>query len=664
MAPLPNSIRARDIQPIQSILSRRILAIAIVQALFSLAIAKWQLYPEIESLQGALSATLANNIAHSANNAFEHPITAMRATVDVLNSHADPKLNFGQSAVRQLVESQRAAESAYILGADGKIQTVSFSLQRAAGRNPLSRLGLDMSRNALFVKRNLHDVAISPVFISSVSEQLQVALTAPLRGGALLVLELGLVSLAAEINATVSGSDLQVMIADSSGQLVANPDTSRSGESVLLPIAVVNAMARSAATTFQWNGQSWFATSAPVGKLDWYAVVMRPERSVYAPITAIVGLMLATTATLLLFSYIALLVTTRGMQRATEDLIADAHQLELGHIPPEHHFKILEWSQLDTSLRIMAHALLQREKLLKQSNEALEVRVRERTDHLEHVNEALQNTLLRLQATQDELVQSGKMAALGSMVAGVAHELNTPIGNARLVATTLVDRAQSLSDMLASGRVSRREIDQIALDFQNAAEIIDKSLSRASDLVRSFKQVASDQTSNQRRKFKLADVVRENELLLSPRLSKSGVTLGISISPDLEMDSYPGDLGQVITNLVENAVVHAYADFQGGCVDIAAHLLSGNETVVLTISDHGHGMDNATQARIFDPFFTTRMGRGGTGLGLSIVFGIVTKSLGGRIRVESEVAKGARFVLELARIAPQPSASIDDSSTH
>jgi signal transduction histidine kinase len=336
----------------------------------------------------------------------------------------------------------------------------------------------------------------------------------------------------------------------------------------------------------------------------------------------------------------------------------------LGHIPPEHHFKILEWSQLDTSLRIMAHALLQREKLLKQSNEALEVRVRERTDHLEHVNEALQNTLLRLQATQDELVQSGKMAALGSMVAGVAHELNTPIGNARLVATTLVDRAQSLSDMLASGRVSRREIDQIALDFQNAAEIIDKSLSRASDLVRSFKQVASDQTSNQRRKFKLADVVRENELLLSPRLSKSGVTLGISISPDLEMDSYPGDLGQVITNLVENAVVHAYADFQGGCVDIEAHLLSGNETVVLTISDHGHGMDNATQARIFDPFFTTRMGRGGTGLGLSIVFGIVTKSLGGRIRVESEVAKGARFVLELARIAPQPSASIDDSSTH
>jgi signal transduction histidine kinase len=281
----------------------------------------------------------------------------------------------------------------------------------------------------------------------------------------------------------------------------------------------------------------------------------------------------------------------------------------------------------------------------------LEARVQQRTQHLEEVNAELNHAMLRLHATQDELVQSGKMAALGSMVAGVAHELNTPVGNARLVATTLLDRSLALTTMLAGERISRREIDQIAKDFQNAAEIIDKSLGRAADLVRSFKQVASDQTSNQRRRFKLSDVVRENELLLSPRLHKAGVTLTVDVPPELAMDSFPGDLGQVITNLVDNAVLHAYADRPGGGVDLRA-VQQGDDVVRITITDQGHGMDSATMGRIFDPFFTTRMGRGGTGLGLSIVYSIVSKSLGGKISVASVPGSGTSFTLELAQVAP------------
>jgi signal transduction histidine kinase len=354
---------------------------------------------------------------------------------------------------------------------------------------------------------------------------------------------------------------------------------------------------------------------------------------------------------LLLFSYAALLWATRGLQRAIESLVSDARELEQGRIPPEHRLRIGEWAQIDASLRAMAQALLQREALLRSTNEALEQRVQERTRHLENVNGELQTALSRLQATQDELVLSGKMAALGSMVAGVAHELNTPVGNARLVATTLLDRAQVLSAMLGGERMSRRELVQIALDFQNAAEIIDKSLSRASDLVRSFKQVASDQTSNQRRTFKLFDVVRENELLLSPRLSKAGVNLRLEIPIDLEMDSYPGDVGQVITNLVENAVVHAYADQPGGEIHISARARD-EHTVVIRVTDHGHGIEAAALGRVFDPFFTTRMGRGGTGLGLSIVYGLVTKSLGGKISVESVMGAQTTFVVELARVAP------------
>jgi C4-dicarboxylate-specific signal transduction histidine kinase len=636
---------------IQALLGRRILAIALVQAVVLLAIAKWQLYPEIEQLQSTLNSALANNIARTANDAFARSLQAIEATASALNANPGTNQAIQLALVRQLVQSQPAAESAYIISAAGKIETIAMAARLQASGDVANRRGLDMSRNLLFLKRNRTKASISPVFLSSVSEQLQVAVTAPLEYGALLVIEIGLSSLAREVNATVTGSDVLVLISDNSGQLVANPDANRQGQSVMLPIEMINNLSRPSSTVVTWAEQRWLATSAPVGQLDWWVVVMRPEARVKAPIDSIVQLLLVATALLLLFSYAALVYATRSMQQATQTLMADARLLEQGTIPPEHHFRILEWRQIDASLRTLAHALLNREALLQQSNDALEARVQQRTQHLEEVNAELNHAMLRLHATQDELVQSGKMAALGSMVAGVAHELNTPVGNARLVATTLLDRSLALTTMLAGERISRRDIDQIAKDFQNAAEIIDKSLGRAADLVRSFKQVASDQTSNQRRRFKLSDVVRENELLLSPRLHKAGVTLTVDVPPELEMDSFPGDLGQVITNLVDNAVLHAYADRPGGGVDLRAEQ-QGDDVVRITITDQGHGMDSATMGRIFDPFFTTRMGRGGTGLGLSIVYSIVSKSLGGKISVASVPGSGTSFTLELAQVAP------------
>lgn len=636
---------------IQALLGRRILAIALIQAAVLLAIAKWQLYPEIEQLQSTLNSALANNIARTANDAFARSLQAIEATASALNANPGTNQAIQLALVRQLVQSQPAAESAYIISAAGKIETIAMAARLQASGDVANRRGLDMSRNLLFLKRNRTKASISPVFLSSVSEQLQVAVTAPLEYGALLVIEIGLSSLAREVNATVTGSDVLVLISDNSGQLVANPDANRQGQSVMLPIEMINNLSRPSSTVVTWAEQRWLATSAPVGQLDWWVVVMRPEARVKAPIDSIVQLLLVATALLLLFSYAALVYATRSMQQATQTLMADARLLEQGTIPPEHHFRILEWRQIDASLRTLAHALLNREALLRQSNDALEARVQQRTQHLEEVNAELNHAMLRLHATQDELVQSGKMAALGSMVAGVAHELNTPVGNARLVATTLLDRSLALTTMLAGERISRREVDQIAKDFQNAAEIIDKSLGRAADLVRSFKQVASDQTSNQRRRFKLSDVVRENELLLSPRLHKAGVTLTVDVPPELEMDSFPGDLGQVITNLVDNAVLHAYADRPGGGVDLRA-VQQGDDVVRITITDQGHGMDSATMGRIFDPFFTTRMGRGGTGLGLSIVYSIVSKSLGGKISVASVPGSGTSFTLELAQVAP------------
>jgi C4-dicarboxylate-specific signal transduction histidine kinase len=398
----------------------------------------------------------------------------------------------------------------------------------------------------------------------------------------------------------------------------------------------------------------WFASSTKisVGALDWRVVVMRPEALVYQPIFNIVWLTTASTAILLGVVVLLFVWSTRKFALATEALSHDALSLEQGHIPAARIFRVKELTELDRSLRSMAGNLLQREALLIQSNEALEARVEERTQHLSQANAELGSAMHRLQQTQADLVQAGKMAALGSMVAGVAHEMNTPVGNARLAATSLVHRAQQLRIILESTRVSREEISQCAVDFEEGASLIDRSLERAADLVRSFKQVAVDQTSNRYRVFILNEIIHENQVLLSPRLTKAHVAVTTHSPPKVEIAGYPGDVGQVLTNLIENAMVHGYADGQGGEVVIDVVLHAPNR-VRIQVRDRGCGIPEASLGRIFDPFFTSRMGQGGSGLGLSIVYNLVTRSLAGSIVVESVVGQGTTFTVDMPMHAPE-----------
>jgi len=300
----------------------------------------------------------------------------------------------------------------------------------------------------------------------------------------------------------------------------------------------------------------------------------------------------------------------------------------------------------------MAHNLLQRETLLKQSNAVLEARVQERTQHLLQANAELEAAMHQLQATQAELVQAGKMAALGSMVAGVAHEMNTPIGNARLAASSMVFMAQQLREIVGSGKVTRADITRCTQDFEDGAALIDKSLERAADLVRSFKQVAVDQSSNRYRSFVLNEIIHENQILLSPRLSRENVVLTTRAPDTVEMSGYPGAIGQVLTNLIENAVVHGYAHARGGEIWIDVERI-GAERVRIAVRDRGCGIPQANLGRIFDPFFTSRMGQGGSGLGLAIVYKLVTQSLAGSITVASAEGQGTTFTVELPLRAPE-----------
>jgi PAS domain S-box-containing protein len=283
-------------------------------------------------------------------------------------------------------------------------------------------------------------------------------------------------------------------------------------------------------------------------------------------------------------------------------------------------------------------------------NSELERRVVQRTTELQNANQELSRTLEALKVAKDQLVQSEKLAALGALVAGVAHELNTPIGNGLTVASALEDKAQRFNQRLANG-LRRSELQQFVDDTRQAADILVRNLGRTGALVTSFKQVAMDQTNAQRRRFSLPALVSEVLLTLTSTTGKTGCTVTSHIEEELWLDSYPGALGQVFTHLIHNALLHGFNPQEAGQIGVRAW--SANPQQVITeVRDNGRGIHPDHLHRVFEPFFTTRMGQGGSGLGLHIVHNLVTHMLGGSIELHSQPGQGTRLTLKLPVSAP------------
>ena len=304
------------------------------------------------------------------------------------------------------------------------------------------------------------------------------------------------------------------------------------------------------------------------------------------------------------------------------------------------------WALLDLTEELNA------KRELKDLNVSLESRVRERSAALERANADLSAALQTLQHTQDELLAAEKMASLGSLVAGIAHELNTPIGNSLLASTALRDRVVEFERHVAGGALRRSELMAHLDEVRLASELISGSLHKAAELIASFKQIAVDQTSDQRRSFDLLAAVQDTVATYMPRLRRAHCETVLRIAPGLVFDSYPGGVYQILNNLINNALNHAFEHGKGGAITIRADSVDA-DTVELTFSDDGAGMPDDVLRRVFDPFFTTKMGQGGTGLGMNIVYNIVTGVLGGRITIESAPDVGTTVRMLLPRTAPQ-----------
>ena len=267
--------------------------------------------------------------------------------------------------------------------------------------------------------------------------------------------------------------------------------------------------------------------------------------------------------------------------------------------------------------------------------------------------EKLETAYRELKDTQDSLIQAEKMASLAMLVAGVAHEINTPVGIALGCAGHLSAKTRELADALGGRAVRRSLLLEYAGQAEESSRLIQQNLARAAALIQSFKAVAVDHTSQERRQFDLGDYLREVTASLAPRVREVGCRIVVDCPPGLILDSYPGALAQIIANLAVNALTHAFDDRPGGTIRLfAGPDGEAADWVAIICADDGRGVAPEHLPRLFEPFFTTKRGAGGSGLGLHIVYNLATQTLGGRITVENAPTGGASFTLRLPKTAP------------
>lgn len=306
-----------------------------------------------------------------------------------------------------------------------------------------------------------------------------------------------------------------------------------------------------------------------------------------------------------------------------------------------------EFQILADTFNEMAASINTSYKELQVLNEDLEKRVDQRTAELRKVNKEQEESLRRLKETQALLVETEKMASLGKMVAGMAHEINTPIGIGVTSITFIEGKTKEILKKYQSGTMQKSDFDKFIDDVQKSSEMTFRNLTRADELIQSFKQMAVDQTRDEVREFDLKEYLEQLILSLQPKIKPTSHSLSLKCDENISLKSDPGALSQIFANLIINSLIHAFEDKEKGKMEISVTPLG--ETLQLVYRDNGKGMSPSAVQQIFEPFFTTKKGQGGTGLGMSISYNLITQKLKGSIKCESTEGAGTAFTLRIPR---------------
>jgi signal transduction histidine kinase len=311
---------------------------------------------------------------------------------------------------------------------------------------------------------------------------------------------------------------------------------------------------------------------------------------------------------------------------------------ELGELTSAFNHMLQELEHYDEDRKIQEQEILS-------LNESLEKKVELRTNELKNTNQQLQDSLNRLQNTQQQMVEQEKMASLGSLVAGIAHEINTPIGIGITAISHLEHIIEQLEDPFRQGKLSKTLVENTISNLKECHNLVYYNLERAAQLVKSFKMVAVDQSSEDIRLFNLQKYTQDVVTSLGPELKKTQIMLELDINEHIHLYSFPGAFSQIFTNLIMNSIIHGFKELQHGTINITANQIE--HELVIDYRDNGCGIAKEIFDKIFDPFFTTNRNTGGSGLGTHIIYNIVTQALGGTIQLAEDAYKGAHFIISI-----------------
>ncbi|WP_444996804.1 sensor histidine kinase [Aliikangiella sp. IMCC44359] len=312
--------------------------------------------------------------------------------------------------------------------------------------------------------------------------------------------------------------------------------------------------------------------------------------------------------------------------------------------------KVVEKDSSGKILRICGtvkdiNVLKQQKEDLATLNSNLESRVEDRTKELKERNIELENAISIIDQTQKQLIESEKLASLGSLVAGISHEVNTPLGVSLTAATSLQYESKKITQKVEEASLTRSDFNQFLAHSSESVNIIYNNLQKANHLISSFKQVAVDQVSDSSNSINIKSFIETLNMSLYPAYKKHGVEVELKILTDINVETFPGALSQVITNLLMNSLYHAFDNTLNGKILLMTED-TGSE-LIITIQDNGDGIPENIRSKIFDPFFTTKRGKGGSGLGLNIVYTLVVNKLQGKIVFEPVKPQGARFIINI-----------------
>ena len=366
----------------------------------------------------------------------------------------------------------------------------------------------------------------------------------------------------------------------------------------------------------------WYFTFEP---WEWNIVLMKDVRDYSGLIQKVQIIYFATGIMVFVISLVLVYYLHKTIKVPIARLIAP---IKLKTSP--NYTGVFEFEFLSNSIRDMMNVIKENENIQKRKAEEL------------------QKTIKELKLMQTQLIESEKMAALGGLVAGVAHEINTPVGNGITGITHLVDITESISEKYKYDDISEDEFEEYLKTSSDLSTMISINLQKTAHLVKSFKQVAVDQSTEEKRIFNLKDYLNEVLFSLSPITQKTKLSIILNCDDRLVINSYPGAFSQVISNLIINSIRHGYKEKQVGSILIIASKYM--DSLKITYKDDGCGISKDNLEKIFDPFFTTNRKAGGTGLGLNIIQNIIVKNLKGTITCMSEKNHGVEFTIKISEL--------------